>query len=128
MENFYEFVKRRISQAERRKGNCFGAAIHIVGEDASDEEIYLSREESKKIFSKMKRAIKPELGYLVTWESQGIPFHAGVINMENPFYIVHRNKRDGLLTMVSLATFSDYILKNTGLKPTYRIPSKLERD
>jgi hypothetical protein len=123
--NFTEFMKERVLQAERRKGNCFGAALYITGESDSDKEIYLSRDESKKIISKMQRAVKPELGYLVTWESYGIPFHAGVIDMKDPFYIVHRGKKNGLLTRESLEAFSAYMLKNMKLKPTYRIPSKL---
>jgi len=128
MEDFYKSMKERILQMDRRNGNCVGVALYIIGEPNSNKEIYLSRDESKKIISKMERTLKPELGYLVLWASGGIPFHAGVIFMEDPFYIIHRNKKNGLLTRESLETFSDYMLKNTGLKPVYRIPTKLSKE
>jgi len=128
MEDFYKSMKERILQTERREGNCVGVALYIIGELNSDKEIYLSRDESKKIISKMKRTLKPELGYLTLWASGGIPFHAGVVFMKDPFYIIHRNKKNGLLIRESLETFSDYMFKNTGLKPVYRIPTKLSKE
>jgi hypothetical protein len=122
MENFYEFIKDRVSKASKDNSNCVGTALYLLGESDSDE--YLSREESKKIISKMKRAIKPELGYLVLWESSGILIHSGVILMENPFYIIYRNKKNNLLMQDSLSGFNDYLFKHFKVKPTYRIPSK----
>jgi hypothetical protein len=121
--DFAEFMKKRISHTERRKGNCIGTALYIVGEKDSDN--YLSRDESRKMLSKMKFASKPELGYLVLWASGGIPYHAGTIFMENPFYIVHRSEKNGLLTKEALETFNEYMLKTIGLKPNYKIPNKL---
>lgn len=123
MEDFYEFMKERILKMERRNSNCIGTALYIVGEKDSDN--YLSRDESKKMLSKMKFSAKPELGYLVLWASGGIPYHAGTIFMENPFYIVHRSEKNGFLAKESLETFNEYMFKTTGLKPTYRIPNKL---
>lgn len=123
MESFSEFLNKRISLVVKNKSNCVGTALYLVGEEDSDQ--YLSRDESRKKLSKMKRVIKPELGSLVLWESGGIPFHAGVIVMENPFYILYRDKRTELLMRESLESFSDYLFKSTGLKPTYRISNKL---
>jgi hypothetical protein len=123
MDDFSEFIKNRSSQVPRNNSNCVGTALYLVGETDSDKS--LSRNDSKKIISKMKRAVKPELGYLALWESDGIPFHAGVILMDNPFYIVHRNEVNGLLTKEKLDTFGDYIFKKMRLKPAYRIPHKL---
>lgn len=123
MDNLYDFIRDRISKLRRRNSNCIGTALYLIGETDSDK--YLSRGESKKLISNMERAKKPELGHLVLWTSDGIPFHAGVILMDNPFYIVHRNEKNGLLTKEKLDTFTDYIFKNTRLKPTYRIPNKL---
>ncbi len=123
VDSFSEFMKERISQLEMSVSNCIGTALYIVGEIGSDE--YLSRKEAKKLISNMKRDIGPKLGYLVLWGSGGVPFHAGIILMENPFYIVYRTKNNGFLTQSPLDDYSEYLFKNTGLKPSYRIPNKL---
>lgn len=128
MEDFYESIKEKISKMERRNSNCVGAALYIIEEINSDKEVYLSRDDSRKVISKMERTLKPELGCLVLWASGGIPFHAGVVFMEDPFYILHRSKKNGLLTRESLETFEDYMFKNTGLKPVYKIPTKLSKE
>jgi hypothetical protein len=126
MDNIYDFIRDRIPKLRARNSNCVGTALYLIGETDSDK--YLSRKESRKLISKMERAIKPELGYLALWASDGVPFHAGVILMDNPFYIVHRNEKNGLLTKERLDTFSDYIFKNVGLKPIYRVPNKLSEE
>lgn len=122
MDNFYEFIRDRVSKASKDRSNCVGTALYLSGE--SDSDIYLSRADSKKIICKMKRALKPELGYLVLWESVGIPIHAGVIVMDNPFHVVYRNKKNNLIIQDSLNSFSDYLFKHFKVRPTYRIPNK----
>ena len=119
MDKIYEFIKDRVAKASKGKSNCVGTALYLSGELDSDK--YLSREDSKKIISKMK----PELGYLVLWESSGIPIHAGVILMDNPLQILYRNKTTNLLMQDSLDKFSDYLFEYFKVKPTYRIPHKL---
>lgn len=73
MENYYGFMKERIKNASRDGSNCIGTALYICGE--IDSEAYYSRDEAKLKLSRMKNSLKPELGYLVLWQSGGVPFH-----------------------------------------------------
>ncbi len=124
MEDFYEFMKERIHKADRRGSNCIGAALYIVGEIPS--ETYISRKISKKNLNRLRTSSKPELGYIVLWESDGIPFHAGVILNMNPLKIVHRNEINGLLKEQSLEELTNHLFKYTKIKPVYKIPGKLK--
>jgi hypothetical protein len=126
MEDFYEFMKERILQMERRSSNCIGASLYITGEIPS--ESYFSKEDAKLKFSRLKNSIKPDLGYIALWASDGIPFHAGVISSVNPTRIVHRNEINGVLTEHSLKELIDRIYKNTHLKPVYKIPTALKKN
>jgi hypothetical protein len=125
MEDFYEFIKERIKITGRRESNCIGTALYIVGEYEFD--LFLKRDIAKIKFSRMKKSLTPGLGYLVSWEDDRGPFHAAVIYKENPFEIVHRTEDNEILTPKKLNEFVDFIFKNTGLKPVYRIPPKLEK-
>jgi hypothetical protein len=125
MEDFYELMKERILQTERRKGNCVGAALYITGEIPS--EGYFSKKDAALKLSRLKNSPKPDLGYIALWALDGIPFHAGVIFSTNPLEIVHRKESNGLLTKSSLDGLINYIFKNTHLKPVYKIPTKLKK-
>ncbi|MCX6750883.1 MAG: hypothetical protein NTZ83_05475 [Candidatus Pacearchaeota archaeon] len=126
MDNFSEFIRNRTSKVSKNNSNCIGTALYLAGETDSDK--YLSRASSKRVINNMERAIKPEIGYLVLWESDGIPIHSGVILMDNPFRIVYRDKKRKLLIQDSLDKFSDYLFKHFKVKPTYRIPNKLIKE
>lgn len=123
MEDFYKFMDERIKNTMRRGTNCVGTALYIVGE--RDFEATLQRRDSRKLLLRMRNSLRPEVGYLVLWESEGIPFHAGVIYKENPFEIVHRSESKEILTPMRLDKFNKYIFEKTGLKPIYKIPNKL---
>ncbi|MGY4884590.1 MAG: hypothetical protein ACP5NZ_03355 [Nanobdellota archaeon] len=123
MKDFYKNMESRALNLQRDVSNCIGTALYIAGECDSDN--YLSRKDSMKIINKMQRAKDPKLGYLVLWESKGTIFHAGVVYMDNPFYIIHRNKNKGLPMHSSLEDYKSYLLKETGIAPTYRIPNSL---
>jgi hypothetical protein len=124
MEDIREFMKERTRNAVRRGPNCIGSALYISGEISS--ESYYSREKAKLKLSRLKNFPKPDLGYIALWQSQGEPFHAGVIFEDNPFQIVHRNESNGLLTQLPLEDFVEHLYKFTGLKPIYKIPNKLK--
>jgi len=124
MENFYEFIKERIKKTKRRDSNCGGTALYLIGD--LEYDIRISRDKLKMKLSRMKKSQTPEIGYIVSWEDKRGPAHAAVIYKENPFEIVHRTEANGLLTSRKLEDFNDEIFKATKLKPTYRIPYKLE--
>lgn len=123
MEDIEKFIRDRACITSRNTSNCVGTALYLVGE--TDNEEYISRKNSRKILNNMKISIKPELGYVASWESDGTPIHAGVIYMENPFYVVYKDKEINHLVRVSLEDFNALWTKKTNLKPIYRIPNKL---
>ena len=124
MKTIEEFIKERISQVSRNNSsNCMGTAFYLSGEE--EEDRYFSREESRKKLAGMKKVKEPELGCVVSWTNNRIPYHAGVIFMENPFYVVYRNKDNGTLMQLSLEDFNSLWFKETNLKSEYRMSNKL---
>jgi len=124
INNFSEFVKKRISKTNRRNSNCAGTALYISGE--LEEDGIINKNKSKEILFNLKRDFSPEKGYIVYWGLDGIPFHMGVILDESPLMVVHRNENKGLLVKDPLDKLNNYLFKHTGLSPIYKIPSKLE--
>ena len=126
MKDFSTFIEERISAVKNVESNCVATALYLVGERDSYE--YLSRGDSRKLLSKMKKSKEPKLGYLVSWESEGIPFHSGVIFREEPFHVIHRNNKERLLIDSPLNEFNEFIFKNLKIEPTYRIPNKFSEE
>lgn len=126
MKGFEDFIQERISEVKDVESNCIATALYVVGE--RDSYSYLSREDSKKLLSKMKKSKDPKLGYLVSWESDGVPFHAGVIYRKDPFHVIHRNHKERLLVDSPLDEFNEFIFKKMRINPTYRIPNNFSEE
>lgn len=124
MEDFESFISQRKDKLNLRDSNCVGTALYLVGE--RDIDVYLSRKNAKEIVSKMKRAKEPNTGYLVLWENGGKIYHSGVVLRDKPpFHILHRIKVNSYLSDDPLKEFSEFIYSKMGIKPSYRIPTKL---
>lgn len=97
-----------------RQSNCIGTALYLVG--LQDQDDFVLTHEAQRYLSNLSRLVEPVEGCLVAWlnndnsdhEVISIP-HMGVITLERPPCITHRDGRDGLvLVNESLARLTKY--------------------
>ena len=101
-------LKSRIARARQSNNehmNCHGTALYLVGKQEIDQSV--DGDDAKKIFAKMRRTKRFDIGNLVTWEVTMKPnypkepyshlTHTAVVTHVNPVLVTHRDGYNGPL-------------------------------